>query len=109
MSAWKPGKLKPTAPLISREEARGPARCKEMFAELSKYLDDQLDDSLCGELEKHIGGCGPCQVFLASLEATIEQCRKAPAECPTSKEATRLRNELVRNYKRAVATLATHS
>jgi RNA polymerase sigma-70 factor (ECF subfamily) len=109
MSAWKPRKLKPPPPVISSEKAPRPARCKELFAELSNYLDDQLDDSLCGELEKHIGGCGPCQVFLASLEATIEQCRKAPAECPTSKEATRLRNELVRNYKRAVATLATHS
>ncbi|HEX6823233.1 MAG TPA: sigma-70 family RNA polymerase sigma factor [Candidatus Sulfotelmatobacter sp.] len=109
MSAWKPRKLKPPPPVISSEKLPRPARCKELFAELSNYLDDQLDDSLCGELEKHMGGCGPCQVFLASLEATIEQCRKAPAECPTSKEATRLRNELVRNYKRAVASLATQS
>ena len=109
MSAWKPRTLKPSPPVISSEKPPRPARCKELFAELSNYLDDQLDDSLCEELEKHIGGCGPCQVFLASLEATIEQCRKAPAECPTSKEATRLRRELVRNYKRAVATLATQS
>ena len=109
MSARKPRTLKPSPPVISSEKPPRPARCKELFAELSNYLDDQLDDSLCGELEKHIGGCGPCQVFLASLEATIEQCRKAPAECPTSKEATRLRKELVRNYKRAVASLATQS
>ena len=108
MSAWKPRQGKPSA-VISSAEAPRPARCKEMFAELSNYLDDQLDDSLCGELEKHIDGCGPCKVFLATLEATIEQCRKAPAECPTSKGATRLRKELVRNYKRAVATLAAHS
>jgi RNA polymerase sigma-70 factor (ECF subfamily) len=109
ISARKPRTLKPSPPVISSEKPPRPARCKELFAELSNYLDDQLDDSLCGELEKHIGGCGPCQVFLASLEATIEQCRKAPAECPTSKEATRLRKELVRNYKRAVASLATQS
>src|SRR5690348_16131032 len=109
MSAWKPRKMKPAPLVISGEKPPRPARCKELFAELSNYLDDQLDDSLCGELEKHIGGCGPCQVFLASLEATIEQCRKAPAECPTSKEAARLRKELVRNYKRAVATLASQS
>jgi RNA polymerase sigma-70 factor (ECF subfamily) len=109
MSAGKPRKLKPSPPVISSEKPPGPARCKELFAELSNYLDDQLDDSLCEELEKHIGGCGPCQVFLASLEATIEQCRKAPAECPRSKEASLLRKELVRNYKRAVATLATQS
>lgn len=109
MSVWKPRKMKPAPLVISGERPPRPARCKELFAELSNYLDDQLDDSLCGELEKHIGGCGPCQLFLASLEATIEQCRKAPAECPTSKEANRLRKELVRNYKRAVATLASQS
>jgi RNA polymerase sigma-70 factor, ECF subfamily len=109
MSASKPHRPKPAVPVVSSAEVPRPARCKELFAQLSNYLDDQLDDSLCGELEKHIGGCGPCQVFLASLEATIEQCRKAPAECPTGKEATRLRKELVRNYKRAVATLATQS
>jgi RNA polymerase sigma-70 factor (ECF subfamily) len=109
MNAWKPPKLKPAAPDISGEEVPRPVNCKQMFAELSNYLDDELDDSLCEELQKHIGGCGPCKVFLASLEATIEQCRKAPAECPTSKEATRLRRELVRNYKRAVAILASQS
>lgn len=109
MSVWKPRKMKPAPLVFSGERPPRPARCKELFAELSNYLDDQLDDSLCGELEKHIGGCGPCQLFLASLEATIEQCRKAPAECPTSKEANRLRKELVRNYKRAVATLASQS
>jgi hypothetical protein len=26
-------------------------RCKEVFAELSDYLDDEHDDSLCEELE----------------------------------------------------------
>src|SRR5437763_11290005 len=109
MSAWKPRYLKTATPVISSEELPRPARCKEMFAELSNYVDDQLDDSLCEELEKHIGSCEPCKVFLATLEATIEQCRKAPAECPTGKEATRLRKALVRNYKRAVATVATQS
>src|ERR1017187_2912975 len=59
-----------------------PARCKAMFAELSNYLDEQLDDSLCEELERHLNGCEPCKAFLSSLEATIEQCRTSPAECP---------------------------
>jgi RNA polymerase sigma-70 factor (ECF subfamily) len=84
------------------EQAR-PARCKAMFAELSNYLDEKLDDSLCGELEKHLDGCGPCKVFLASLAATIAQCRTLPAECPTRKEAVRFRKELMKNYARAVA------
>ena len=60
-----------------------PARCKAMFAELSDYFDEQLDDSLCEELERHLDGCGLCKVFLANLEATIERCRKSPAAIPS--------------------------
>ncbi len=107
MRGWKPRPGRSVEPVSSRAAANDqprPARCKAMFAELSNYLDEQLDDSLCNELEKHLDGCGPCQAFLSSLEATIEQCRKSPAECPTGRKATRLRNELMKNYARVVTT-----
>jgi RNA polymerase sigma-70 factor, ECF subfamily len=108
VKAWKPrvghniGRVVPHG--ISPAEPK-PARCKAMFAELSNYLDEQLDDSLCDELERHLDGCGSCKVFLASLEATIEQCRRSPAENPSRKTAVRLRKELMKNYARAVATV----
>jgi RNA polymerase sigma-70 factor (ECF subfamily) len=80
-----------------------PARCKAMFAELSNYLDEQLDDSLCDELERHLSGCEPCQAFLASLKTTIEQCRRSPAECPPRKRAVDLRMKVLADYERMVA------
>lgn len=76
-----------------------PRRCKEMFAELSSYLDDVLDDSLCEELEKHLGGCAPCQAFLENLEKSIEQCKAIPADAPDPKLAARLRRELMAKYQ----------
>jgi anti-sigma factor RsiW len=76
-----------------------------MFAELSNYLDEQLDDSMCEELEKHLNGCAPCKVFLATLEATIQQCRQSPLECPSGKTAVRLRKELMKSYSHAMATV----
>jgi RNA polymerase sigma-70 factor, ECF subfamily len=82
-----------------------PARCKAMFAELSNYLDEQLDDSLCEELEKHLDGCEPCKAFLSSLEGTIAQCRSAPAECPGSEKAAEIRKQLLKEYERALATV----
>jgi RNA polymerase sigma-70 factor, ECF subfamily len=108
MKAWKPRAGRNTGssvPHRSLADEPKPARCKAMFAELSNYLDEKLDDSLCEELERHLDGCGPCKVFLASLEATIEQCRKAPVESPSGKIAVKLRKRLMRSYNRAVATI----
>jgi hypothetical protein len=76
-----------------------------MFAELSNYLDQRLDDSLCEELERHMGGCEPCKAFLSSLKSTIEQCRISAAERPSSKKAMRLRKQLLKNYEQALAVV----
>ena len=79
-------------------------RCKEMFAELSNYLDDELDDSLCEELEKHLDGCEPCKGFLASLEKSIQQCRAAPNDSPDLRVAASLRRKLMSEYQRLMKT-----
>lgn len=80
-------------------------RCKEMFAELSNYLDDELDDSLCEELEKHIGGCEPCKAFLSSLEKSIQQCRTTPNESPDPRVAARLRRDVLSEYQSLMANI----
>lgn len=80
-----------------------PERCKAMFAELSNYLDEQLDDSLCEELEKHMTGCQPCKAFLASLEATIEKCRTGPTDRLDQERAGELRQKLLADYERMFA------
>src|SRR5919198_1373768 len=77
MRTWMPRERKKARVYRPSGEKLRPARCKAMFAELSDYLDEQLDDSMCEELERHMDGCGPCQAFVATLEATIEQCRRS--------------------------------
>jgi RNA polymerase sigma-70 factor, ECF subfamily len=80
-----------------------PSRCKAMFAELSDYLDEQLDDSLCQDLERHLDGCAPCQAFLASLESAIKQCRALGPDTPSRSKALGLCRELVSEYHRTAA------
>ena len=94
-----------TARAVPRAQKKGlgpasprPASCKAMFAELSNYLDEQLDDSMCESLERHIDGCEPCQAFLATLESTIKQLRQLPAEEPRRVVAEKLRRELAAAY-----------
>jgi len=86
-----------TTPATATSEER-PASCKALFAQLSNYLDEQLDDSLCKKLQQHLDGCQPCKAFLASLESTIEQLRNAPSELPTEASAAKIRRDLLRQY-----------
>jgi len=79
--------------------------CKQMFADLSDYLDEELDDSLCAELEKHMEGCEPCKAFLASLEETIRTCRAAPNDAPNSRAAANLRREVLSKYQALMADI----
>ncbi len=102
MKMWSP---RPGKAGAARAVAAGqprPGRCKAMFAELSDYLDEQLDDSLCEQLEKHLDDCEPCKVFLASLEATIVGCRSSAAEPPDRKKAGDLRKKVLADYEQMV-------
>jgi RNA polymerase sigma-70 factor, ECF subfamily len=109
MRAWAPRERKRVPSSVQLSENLRPGRCKEMFAELSDYLDEQLDDSPCQELERHMDGCGPCQAFVASLEATIDYCRKSGADCAPQRNASRLRKDLMQNYQRMNAALRSNS
>lgn len=81
-------------------------RCKEMFAELSDYLDDELDDSLCVELEKHMNDCEPCKAFLANLEKSIAQCRNSPKEAADPVLGARMRTELIAEYQKLMSGIS---
>ena len=75
-----------------------PTSCKAMFSQLSNYLDEQLDDSLCEQLEQHMEGCDPCKAFLASLEATIQRLRQIPSEKLDKSIAAAARDDVFRKY-----------
>jgi RNA polymerase sigma-70 factor, ECF subfamily len=80
-----------------------PHRCRELFAALSDYLDEKLDDSMCEKMEAHMGDCRPCQAFLDTLEQTIAQCRQAPSACPDRRKAEKIRRVLLSKFRTAVA------
>lgn len=96
------GKGVPTTTRARQAEPVRPANCKAMFAELSNYLDEQLDDSMCTELEKHMEGCEPCKAFLTTLENTILALRESAAESPDPKTTRSIREHVLASYKNAM-------
>lgn len=84
------------------EPARAP-NCKALFAELSDYLDEKLDDSMCAELEKHMDGCKPCQAFLSTLESTILALRQTGNESSRPEKARAVRARILSSYREALS------
>lgn len=80
------------------------SQCKEVFALLSQYLDVELPQDACEQIEAHVQGCPPCIEFVESLRKTIALCRQyRPNELPAplAREAS---EALLAAYRRSVRT-----
>lgn len=77
--------------------------CKEIFAELSAYLDADLPPDACTGIEQHLAGCAPCIDFIHSLRKTVEICRRyEPGELPEPLSRT-AREQLLGAYQSMLA------
>jgi len=57
--------------------------CREVFAQLSAYIDGELTPDVRRELEEHLCNCAPCVEFVNSLRRTVDLCHKfEPSSSP---------------------------
>ena len=48
------------------------AECKHLLASLSEYVDGNLNEDLCAEIERHLEGCDDCKVVVNTLRKTVD-------------------------------------
>ena len=59
--------------------------CSEVIHQIFVFIDNELDDASCGEIQQHLDECGPC-LAKYNLERTVKalvarSCsEQAPAE-----------------------------
>jgi len=76
-----------------------PEACRDLFANLSEYLDGRVEPRTCDEMRAHIESCPSCVAFLRDLRAAIDRCRSMQVPCDPA-IAPRLRSILTREYLR---------
>ncbi len=81
----------------SGRNKKKPDSCREIFSNLSEYLDGRIEPKSCEEMREHIQACPSCVAFLKDLRAAIERCRGMRADCDPL-VAARLRAVLTREY-----------
>lgn len=75
--------------------------CLEMFEKLSEYIDGELDEVTCEELERHVEECVPCKVCLVTLKKTVNICREMDAN-PVPSEVSQRLKAMIQNMSRQV-------
>ena len=70
--------------------------CLEMFKRLSEYLDNELDELTCSEIERHVKECVPCFSCLQTLKRTVDLCKQT-ANKPVPREFSEKLKEMIQN------------
>ena len=47
------------------------SQCQELLGQVSDYVDGELEDALCAEIEAHLADCPDCRVMVDTLRRTI--------------------------------------
>lgn len=59
------------------ERRVGGLLCSEVLADLSEYVDGQLDAARRGAIEAHVAGCDVCARFGGTFGKVVERLRAA--------------------------------
>ena len=102
MSRLLKGMPEPTN-LEKQKPARRPAECRELFANLSEYLDARVEPRTCEQMRTHIEKCPACVAFLKDLRAAVDRCRRFEVACDPN-VAQRMRALMTQEYLRLMKT-----
>ena len=97
-----PNDAKPSAKkrkVAKAKNGQRPAECRDLFANLSEYLDGRVEPLTCEQMRGHIEACPSCVAFLRGLRDAIDRCRSLEIPCDPA-VAPRLRAILTREYLR---------
>ena len=70
--------------------------CGTILANISAYLDGELDTTACEEIERHCQGCPSCSDLVRELRETVGLCRQA-SSVPLPEAVRRRARESVRH------------
>jgi len=98
---------RPTKPIKGKSAvSTRTQQCRDLFRNLSEYLDGRVETPTCDLMREHIEACPACVAFIRDLQASIDRCRTMKAPCSPSTNL-RLRALLAREYLRLLGVAGT--
>ena len=57
-------------------------QCRKMLSSLSDYVDGELEEMICAEIERHMVDCENCRIVVDTLRKTVylyQETEKSPS------------------------------
>ncbi|MFH2037589.1 MAG: zf-HC2 domain-containing protein [Candidatus Zixiibacteriota bacterium] len=54
--------------------------CSKYIQNIADYIDGEIDESLCADIEKHLKECHNCRLMVDTLKQTVVLCRDGKKE-----------------------------
>jgi len=54
--------------------------CKKYIQNIADYIDGEIDETLCADIEKHLKECNNCRLMVDTLRQTVVLCRDGKKE-----------------------------
>ena len=74
-------------------------KCREYLNDLNDFLDGELPEELCEEIENHVGQCNNCRIMIDTLKKTVTLCREGSSEKLPDVLAGKLNNLLAKRWQ----------
>ena len=68
--------------------------CQKNFEKINEYLDGELEQDECRQIEQHLKDCPECRGCFDALKKTIDICRKSAQDKIPDDMRRRLRSKL---------------
>ena len=81
--------------------------CKEILDCLSEYVDEELDTSICDQIENHMSGCSPCESFLSTLKKTVTLYNTSGEKVEIPEDVHNCLHEFLKNQGRPWTVFAS--
>ncbi|MFB3776627.1 MAG: anti-sigma factor [Bryobacteraceae bacterium] len=94
---------------MDHDHRREDGDCREVFAQLSAYLDGELTPEARRAMERHLCDCPPCIEFVESLRRTVDLCRRFEPDGAPGPLTAEARERLLAACRRMVAARSGQS
>ena len=72
--------------------------CKKHIQNIADYIDGEIDQALCEQLEKHLKECNNCRIMVDTMRQTVVLCREGKREALPPEIESRLLQALKQKW-----------